>query len=107
MKGSGIWNIHCTKCKKPGITVLRQEKVMLCVVGMYEYEALLFLAAVAFCYSLFWLVMTSLKCVASRDGGEKVKCALVLALRLCTGRTAHRGSRVIALPFHYHGTRRG
>ena len=29
------------------------------------------------------------------------------ALRLCTGRTAHRGSRGIALPFHDHGTRRG
>ena len=28
------------------------------------------------------------------------------ALRLCTGRTAHRGSRGIALPFHDHGTRR-
>ena len=32
---------------------------------------------------------------------------LVQALRLCTGRTAHRGSRVIALHFHDHGTRRG
>jgi len=28
----------------------------------------------------------------------KVKCTLVQPLRLCTGRTAHRGSRVIALP---------
>ena len=32
---------------------------------------------------------------------------LVQALRLCTGRTAHRGSRGIALPFHDHGTTRG
>ena len=31
----------------------------------------------------------------------------VQALRLCTGRTAHRGNRGIALLFHYHGTRRG
>ena len=38
---------------------------------------------------------------------KKVKCTLVQALRLCTGRTAHRGSRGIALPFHDHGTRRG
>ena len=38
---------------------------------------------------------------------EKVKCTLVQALRLCTGRTAHRGSRDIALLFHDHGTRRG
>jgi hypothetical protein len=36
----------------------------------------------------------------------KVKCTLVQALRLCTGRTAHRGSRSIALLFHDHGTRR-
>ena len=38
---------------------------------------------------------------------KKVKCTLVQALRLCTGRTAHRGSRGIALPFLDHGTRRG
>jgi len=30
----------------------------------------------------------------------KVKFTLVQALRLCTGRTAHRGSRGIALLFH-------
>jgi hypothetical protein len=36
-------------------------------------------------------------------------CTLVQALSLCTGRTAHSGSRGIhvALPFHDHGTRRG
>jgi len=38
---------------------------------------------------------------------KKVKCTLVQALRLCTGRTAHMGSRGIALLFHDHGTRRG
>ena len=37
----------------------------------------------------------------------KVKYTLVQTLRLCTGRTAHRGSRSIALPFHDHGTRSG
>ena len=37
----------------------------------------------------------------------KVKCTLVQALRLCTGRTVHRGSRGIALLFLDHGTRRG
>ena len=36
----------------------------------------------------------------------KVKVTLVQALRLCTGRTAHRGSRGIALLFLDHGTRR-
>ena len=39
--------------------------------------------------------------------GCKVKCTFAQALRLCTGRTALRGSRGIALPFHDHGTRRG
>jgi hypothetical protein len=37
----------------------------------------------------------------------KVKCALVQALRLYTGRMSHRGSRGIALLFHDHGIRRG
>ena len=36
----------------------------------------------------------------------KVKWTLVQALRLCTGRTAHRRSRGIALYFHDNGTRR-
>jgi len=35
-----------------------------------------------------------------------VKCTLVQALRLCTGRTAHKGSRGIALHFHDHSTRK-
>jgi len=37
----------------------------------------------------------------------KVKCTLVQALRLCTGRTVYRGSRGTALFFHNHGTKRG
>ena len=36
-----------------------------------------------------------------------MKCTLIQVLRLCTGRTAHRGSRGIALLFLYHGTGRG
>jgi hypothetical protein len=39
--------------------------------------------------------------------GRTVKCTLVQALRFCTDRTAYRGRRGIALPFHDHGTRRG
>ena len=38
---------------------------------------------------------------------NKLKRTLVQALRLCTGRTAHRGSRSIALLFLDHGTWRG
>jgi len=34
----------------------------------------------------------------------KVKCTRLQALKLCTGRTAHRGSRGIALLFLDHGT---
>jgi hypothetical protein len=36
----------------------------------------------------------------------KIKVTFVQALRLCTGRTVHRGSRGIALLFHDHDTRR-
>ena len=44
--------------------------------------------------------------VFSLPKSKKVKCTLVQALRLCTGRTAHRGRRGIALIFLEHGTRR-
>jgi hypothetical protein len=37
----------------------------------------------------------------------QVKCTLVRALRLCTGRTAYTGSKRITLLFLDHGTRRG
>jgi hypothetical protein len=35
------------------------------------------------------------------------KVTVVQALRLCTGRTAHKENTGIALPFHDHSTRRG
>ena len=52
------------------------------------------------------------KITASNNGVRKkgkvtVKCTLVQALRLCRGRTAHRGSPGIVLPFHDHGTGKG
>jgi len=40
-------------------------------------------------------------------GKVNVKCTLLQALRLCTGRTAHRGSRGIVLLFLDHVTKRG
>jgi len=43
-------------------------------------------------------------CMAKK---KKVRCTVVRALRLCTGRTVHRGCRGIALLFLDHGTRRG
>jgi hypothetical protein len=48
-----------------------------------------------------------LKIIGLKAYVKKVKCTLVQALRLCTGRTAHRGSRGIVLSFLDHGTRRG
>ena len=42
-----------------------------------------------------------------RNVKGKVKCTLVHALWLCTGRTAHSESGGIALPFHDHGPRSG
>ena len=45
--------------------------------------------------------------VCSQIGGKCETCTFVQALRLCAGRTAHRGSRGIALLFLDHGTRRG
>jgi len=42
-----------------------------------------------------------------KSGTLCIQCTFVQALRLCTGRTAHRGSRGIALTFLDHGTRRG
>ena len=41
------------------------------------------------------------------DSEEDIKCTILLALRLCTGRTAHRESKAIVLPFNDHGTRKG
>ena len=49
----------------------------------------------------------SMATVLKTDIKGKVKYTPVQALRLCTGRTAHRGSRGIALPFHDHGIEGG
>jgi len=46
-------------------------------------------------------------CIHLKDNGKMVKCTLVQALRLCTGPTAHRGSRGISLLILDHGTKRG
>ena len=55
-------------------------------------------------------IMTNTNCceyITKAPDKVKVKCVLVQALRLCTGRTAHSGSRGIALLFLDHGTSRG
>ena len=58
--------------------------------------------------SEFYFTMHGLKTLKREMSSYtlKVKVTLVQALKLCTGRTAHRGSRGIALPFHDHDTRR-
>ena len=60
-------------------------------------------------YIPLWWYLLQLYCIIEYIPNfyRNVKCTLVQALRLCTGRTTHRGSRGIALPFHDYGTRRG
>ena len=53
-----------------------------------------------------YCVYTYFACLGNHDFIQ-VKCTLVQALRLCTGRTDHRGSRGIVLLFLDHDTRRG
>ena len=57
------------------------------------------------CSHVYWIMKLTTNIWVKREGG--VKCTPVQALRLCTGRTVHRGSRGITLPFHDHGTRSG
>jgi hypothetical protein len=47
---------------------------------------------------VYWLASQEGLC--SMEYVSKVKVTLLQALRLCTGRTAHRGSRGIALLFY-------
>jgi hypothetical protein len=54
--------------------------------------------------NLFFYLVCAITC--KKKVNVKVKCTLVQALRLCTGRTANSGSRGIALLFHDHGTRK-
>ena len=60
-----------------------------------------------------WVRLWDFGCLVTCDlakctcGKGKGIFTLVQALRLCTGRMGHRGSRGIALLFHDHGTRRG
>jgi hypothetical protein len=57
-------------------------------------------------YDKIWYLFTAIGFPPGRY--VKVKCTLVQALRLCIGRTAHRGRKgiLVALLFHDHGTRR-
>jgi hypothetical protein len=52
-------------------------------------------------------VLKSFMYIKTVDIKIKVKVTLVQALRLCTGCTAYRGSRGIALLFHDHGAKGG
>ena len=94
--------------------------------GIQRWAAILRVLIRGLCciMSIMFSYSTSFRCIwrsiqRSADGGEhewtyvcqgfvlEDMCTLIQALRLCTGRTAHRGSRGIALPFLDHGTRRG
>ena len=57
--------------------------------------------------NVIWEVTDTFTHIANVYKKVKVKYTLAQALRLCTGRTAHRGSSGIALLFLDHSTRRG
>ena len=59
------------------------------------------------CELIIWLINTNLWTAFNDSKKVKVKGTLVQAMRLCTGRTAHKGSKGIALPFQDYGTRKG
>ena len=57
---------------------------------------------------LHYLYSLKMQCfLVYQDKKLKVKCTLVQALKLCTGRSVYTGSRGIALVFLDRGTRRG
>ena len=94
LRENGVWN-YCTKLLSHRLKIvinsawLRKEREKCFVLRRFELRNL---------------------CSAGRRWmgyDYVVKCTLVQTLRLCTGRTVHRGSRGIALPFHDHGTRSG
>jgi len=72
------------------IKTLPVHQTLLWCLGPYFYEGISFLEL---------LTLTPFK--------VKLKCTVVQALRLCTDRRAHRGSRGIALLFLDHSNRRG
>jgi len=86
---SNLWGRHCTH-------LLRFEESQPFLPHIYHELS-----------NVLLMVMSSTSHDASLHIKNRVKCTLVQALRICTGRTAHRRSRGIALLFLDHGTRRG
>jgi len=60
-----------------------------------------------YCNNNFNLICLNNTKILHSNKVKKGKCTLVQAMSLCTGRTARRRSRGIALLFLDHGTRRG
>jgi hypothetical protein len=58
------------------------------------------IAGITFVFTLLLLLLLLLLSI----NVKKVKCTLVQALRLCTGRTVHSGSRGIALLYRHSGS---
>jgi hypothetical protein len=89
--------LHCScvdpSLKRYSFTVYALIEFVMFTCGCWQY-----------CYSSVKITVRIV--VTTRPYIGKVKCTFVQALRLCTGRTAHRGSRGIALLFSGHGTRR-
>jgi len=87
---------HTILRAKSGILYILQQKLMICCPSHNQCQ----------------FVPDSTVCRVSQTTSEQsrritVKCTLVQALRLCTGRTTHSGNRGIALLLLDNGTRRG
>ena len=86
--GGGCWAINSGK-------IIQKHSLQRLLLGESQY---IVKKAWGSSDNMFLLLLTPIHCV---------KCTLVQALRLCTGRTAHRGSRGIALLNNDHSTRKG
>ena len=111
---------HCTKINKIQFSVeylnaSTNPKQTFSTLSYQEFNFLYILevvfekrSSVSLCLPVFPharnLFQTSVASFSWHIKGKGHPCK---ALRLCTGRTAHRGSRGIAIPLHDHGTRRG
>jgi len=83
----------------------RQVALSLCVYACFMFKSLTFWALVTLIAVCRHIRGTKQATYIGVKG--KVQCTLLQALRLCTGRTARRGSRSIAVLSLDHGTRRG
>jgi len=112
-----MWETICVEVEKPDIYyVSSQPANIISVTELNPEPNMSFLKSKNYLFCIYFnFVLPVVHMCAHfalpfrlRDKGKvKVKVTLVQALRICTGPTAHRRSRGIALLFLDHGTRRG